>query len=528
MNSLAKSLIVRCAELGITEWVICPGARNVDLLAILAQAQGVRLWTHFDERAAGFFALGRIQATGMPVAVLTTSGTAVAELLPAVIEAHYQGRPLVIISADREAIYRGSGAPQAIEQVNIFSDYVNQCVDIEEEVHLEKLAHGALGWDFASPIHFNICLPEPNLNQPIVALDIEPATELPYPPFKEDVGKLVRFLRDDCWKGLVVLLGGLEPADQDPILWLLEQLGAPVLADATSGLREALGDLALSDGDNLLKQYPPACVLRIGDIPTGRFWRDLEDLPDIMVYSLTRTGYSGLAKRPSVVIRGTMERIIRAMGDVHHVGDMQDLLVRSRKRAGIIEELLVAYGESEQALMYSLSLFASLSDLVYLGNSMPVREWNIFAQRMVETTNVRANRGANGIDGQLSTFLGAAADVSTAWGIFGDITALYDANAGAQAIQLPEGRRIIAIINNQGGRIFETLPGGAEMNKELEKLLVQPHAWTMKPMADLWNAHYKAVYTVDDLDFTPEEGLTFLEIYPSKEQTDAVWRQYKR
>lgn len=107
MNELAKSLILRCTEMGVAEWVICPGARNVDLLALLAKARGITLWTHFDERSAGFFALGRIMDTGRPVAVVTTSGTAVAELLPAVVESHYQGRPLVIVSADREPEFRG-------------------------------------------------------------------------------------------------------------------------------------------------------------------------------------------------------------------------------------------------------------------------------------------------------------------------------------------------------------------------------------------------------------------------------------
>ncbi len=527
MSQLARSIIVRCAELGVSEWVICPGARNVELLKHLSAANGLRLWRHFDERAAGFFALGRIQATGMPVAIVTTSGTAVAELLPAVIEAHYQGRPLIVVSADREPEFRGTGAPQAIIQPGLFGDYAALSLDLVEETALAGLP--AAGSRFPdAPVHLNVCLPEPILDAPVHPLDLAPIQELPPLPFKENVGELVRFLKDDCWKGLAVLLGGLEPEDQDPTLWLLKQLGAPVLADATSGLREALGELSLDDGDRVLKQNPPACVLRIGDIPTGRFWRDLEDMPSVNVFSLTRTGYSGLAKRPSRVIKGGMERIVRAMGDVFPVEDTQDTLVAARKRGGLIDELIFAYPESEQALVHHFSLYSSLGDLIYLGNSMPVREWNLTAQKQVETPNVRANRGANGIDGQVATFLGASADCATAWALFGDLTALYDSNAPALSAQLPSGKRIAAVINNNGGRIFDRLPGGRQIGEELQKWLVQPHDWKLKPLAELWNAHYRAVHSIDDLDFEPEEGLTLLEIIPDESQTRAFWERYSR
>lgn len=525
MHQLAKSLIIHCAELGVAEWVICPGARNVALLSLLSRAQGVKLWHHFDERAAGFFAIGRMQASGRPVAVLTTSGTAAAELLPAVIEAHYQGRPLIVVTADREPEFRGSGAPQAIVQPGLFGDYTAIGMDIfmGGDTVLQPPVSAGLP---TAPIHYNICLPEPDLGLDPPMLDLEPAIGLKEPPFKENVGELVRFLRNETWKGLVVLLGGLEQEDQEPTLWLLEQLGAPVLADATSGLRESLGHLSLRDGDHVLKHNRPHAVLRIGDIPTSRFWRDLEFLPDVPVFSLTRTGYSGLAKRPSQVIKGSMERIVRAIGDVFPIGDIQDILPQGRKRGGRIEELLFAYPESETALVYSFSLFASLSDLIYLGNSMPIREWNLAAQWQTETVNVRANRGANGIDGQIATFLGASAECETSWALLGDLTALYDANAPALNTQLPKGKRIIAVINNKGGMIFDRLPGAETMNDELKKLLIQPHHWRIRSLAELWGADYKLVHTTDDFDFEPREGLTFVEIIPEYEQTCAFWSQY--
>lgn len=527
MNELAKSLILRCTEMGVAEWVICPGARNVDLLALLAKARGITLWTHFDERSAGFFALGRIMDTGRPVAVVTTSGTAVAELLPAVVESHYQGRPLVIVSADREPEFRGSGAPQAIIQPGIFGEYVSRDLDLQTLDDWSGFDAPGV-WPQNSPIHINICLPEPRLDAIIPEFELVPSEEPPSVPFKENVGTLARFLQDNAWRGILVMLGGLEPSDQDPTLWLLRQLGAPVVADATSGLREELGDLVIQDSDYVLKHQRPGCVLRIGEIPTGRFWRDLEDLPDIQVFSLSRTGYPGLAKRPSTVIKGSVERIVKALGDVFPVGDALDLLIPSRKRTGKVDELLRSLQESEQALVHGFSLFASMGDLIYLGNSMPVREWNLVGQRQVPTVNVRANRGANGIDGQLSTFLGASARCNISWALFGDLTALYDANAPALAAQFHGGKRIAAIINNKGGHIFDRLPGAASMNETMQKLLIQPHDWNIRPLAELWNAHYRAVHTLDDLDFEPEEGLTFLEIIPDEAQTQLFWERYSR
>jgi 2-succinyl-5-enolpyruvyl-6-hydroxy-3-cyclohexene-1-carboxylate synthase len=119
-------------------------------------SEGVKLWSFFEERCAAFFALGRIQADPQPVAILTTSGTAAAELLPAVIEAYYQGLPLVLITADRPRRFRGSGAPQSIEQKDLFGPYVSACLDVEEG--------SSIAWPTrlkALPLHINVCLDEP-------------------------------------------------------------------------------------------------------------------------------------------------------------------------------------------------------------------------------------------------------------------------------------------------------------------------------------------------------------------------------
>lgn len=141
-------LLQRLNRLGVREVCVAAGARNASLVAALASSKGIRLWHFFEERCAGFFALGRVLVDGRPVAVVTTSGTAAAELLPSVIEAYYQGRPLIVVTADRPARYRHSGAPQAIEQEGLFGLYA------------EVLAEDA-SWAARMPLHINVPLDEP-------------------------------------------------------------------------------------------------------------------------------------------------------------------------------------------------------------------------------------------------------------------------------------------------------------------------------------------------------------------------------
>lgn len=154
---LAKEVIQKLSGWGVRDFVICAGARNAPFVKVLGSSTNHHFF--FDERAAGFFALGRSKRDGRPVAVVVTSGTAAAELLPSVIEAYYSGTPIVLVTADRPRSYRGSGAPQAIEQVGLFSNYVSGALDIETEEDLQRSeewpmnAHG--------PTHLNVCFSEP-------------------------------------------------------------------------------------------------------------------------------------------------------------------------------------------------------------------------------------------------------------------------------------------------------------------------------------------------------------------------------
>ncbi len=513
----AVDCVADCLRAGVREFVVCAGARNAALVEALARAESAgraRLWRHFEERSAGFFALGRTMETSQPCAVVTTSGTAVAELLPAVIEAFYQARPLVAVTADRPAVFRGSGAPQTIEQPGIFGVYA--CAD------------GIEAWDGKRPLHLNVELDE----------DFEPGeqdfTDVAagdFAPVRErlDVSCLARWLREDLYRGLVVMLGGLEPEDREEIYHFCHDLAVPVVADAASGLREALGGLVLHDADRVLKTKPPGKILRLGEVPGGRFWRDLENLAEVSVWSVCRNGLPGLA-RDSMVTHGAPSRVTRALGEVDGADDALDLLPGNSARAARIEELIECYPDSEPAMVRAVSHFAALGDGVFLGNSLPVREWNLFAQWIRPAGTVRANRGANGIDGQVSTWLGCSAAMRDSWALLGDLTALYDTAAPFVLGQLPAAKRTLAVMNNHGGRIFEHLPRLAGMSPRATECLTNPHDTNLAGLAELWGIAHLRVRTADDFDALAAErgGTLLLELAPDARQTDAFWREWNR
>ena len=498
---IAVGILEKATKAGVGEFVVCGGARNAVLLEILSKMEAagkVRVWSHFEERSAGFFALGRTMTTGKPCAVVVTSGTAVAELLPAAVEAHYQARPLVLITADRPGSFQDSGAPQAIVQEGIFTEYATADLD---------------SWVGKGPLHLNVPLEEG------FKIAEENFDDLEVGEFSVDfgmpkVGALAKWLREPSLNGLVVMIGDLDFEAQEEVFHFCEALGAPIVAEATSGLREALQHLAIIDADVVLKENPPSKILRLGGVPSGRFWRDLEDLPKISVWSVCRNGLRGLG-RDAEVLRGSPRRVLPAIGDLDEIGDVNDLLENAEARGQKIEEELEAMPDSEAGWMRMLSVYAAIGESVYLGNSLPIREWNTYAQWERPVRKIRANRGANGIDGQISSWLGASAEEGDAWGIFGDLTVLYDL-AGLKMLGQVEGRgRVLVVINNGGGKIFEKVPRLQGMSESAKGWMAAETPVDFAAVAKAFGLDHLRVTRVDDFD-GPGEGkrAVLLEVVP--------------
>lgn len=477
----------------------CPGALNTPLLRALACCAEIHRWQIQDERAAAFFALGRIQATARAVAVVAGSGSSAAALMPAVIEAYYERRPLIVITLDTAE--PAAGTYGCIEQEGLFGFYA-PTVELRVPCSIADLPDMVSLCAEGFPVHIHLCCAEGARRGGSSIRVAEP----PAPPaFRGSLAPLSQMLRFRSYEGLVLLLGELEPAEQEPALWLARTLRVPVMADATSGLREKLAPLLLHGGDELLTAHPPRYVLRLGSVPSCAFWRALENMPGTDVFSITRSGFSGL-RRPSVVMEGDMEQIMKALGDVPHVGDTQDLLAHARRFSGRLEEELLSDPESAPALVRALSQHACLADVVFLGSPTATKLWNRYAQLQEPTLYTRSVSQAGGADGALAAFLGNAVGADLACALVGDIALLRDLPAAQLLSQLPQGKRVIAVLNNEGAGEARA----AVQDAELRPFITQPPGFTLQDIARLFRAEYYAIRTEADLEVIEslEDGAT--------------------
>jgi 2-succinyl-5-enolpyruvyl-6-hydroxy-3-cyclohexene-1-carboxylate synthase len=514
--SVVKKSLEWLWSAGVREICLCPGGRNSPFVVALEKENPFQIHTGFDERAVGFYALGRAQKTQSPVAVIVTSGTAVAELLPAVMEAFYTRTPLVVISADRPRRMRGTGAPQTVEQVGIFTSYVEKCVDMEGDFIEPQ-------WKQHTTMHLNICFDEPLLDAegetfqrpvaipntmpdtvtggwPPVSIANNPSQE-PKVPSLEAEAAWMQF-RKKSQRALVVV--STLTTSEIPVVrkWLARWPGW-VYAEGTSGLREMPHPGMILSGDKRVQQMLSLgqvdSVIRFGGVPTARAWRNLEKL-DIPVYSLSRRPFAGLSRGEffCVHLEETLIKLTPPLFDEKYFESAKEKdSFYLQKR----QELLARYPQSEPALVHSLSrqiLADGNRGSVYVGNSLPIREWDGFATREAEIL-VQANRGANGIDGQLSTALGFLQPQKTLWVLLGDLTTLYDANALWFWQKTPHPLKLV-VLNNSGGKIFERL-----YNK---KIFYNEHRIHFEEWAKMWGL--------------PKNDC--IELVPSDEQTQQFWR----
>jgi 2-succinyl-5-enolpyruvyl-6-hydroxy-3-cyclohexene-1-carboxylate synthase len=519
-EALARATLDRVVALGVREFCVCPGSRNAPWVQLLAQPDdGRRAYYFFEERSAAFFALGRIRATARPVAVVTTSGTAAAELLPAVMEARYSGLPLVIMTADRPRRFRGTGAPQTAQQVGLYGIYAEPTIDVA--------AGETARWParIDRPLHLNVCFEEPTLRG-----DARTDSAGSVGPFADA-------------RNPVVIVGGLTAGDRPTVTDFLLRFGAPAYLEAPSGLREcqALEPLRLRVGDGLAKRarengYPIDGLLRIGSVPTHRFWRDLDDrLTEIPVCSVSRLPFPGLARHTellavqdsgagsdSAAARGfalaaALQTIEPARGGLNRSAA---LLRADADAANALDAALLDEPRSEPGMIRQLSDVLPDGAQIFVGNSLPVREWDLAANWRDRGIEVRATRGVNGIDGQISSFLGQCDPARGNWALIGDLTALYDMAGPWILPQLDVARVDLVVLNNGGGRIFERMYSEPEFQNT--------HDVSFEGLAAVWGMQYVRAGAVQGAwRSAPANGRSrLIELLPDSEATRRFWRRY--
>jgi 2-succinyl-5-enolpyruvyl-6-hydroxy-3-cyclohexene-1-carboxylate synthase len=505
---LAQKVLQQVADVGCDEVVLCAGARNAPFVALLEKRSGFKIWNFFDERSAGFFALGRSQNLQRPVCVITTSGTAVAELMPAAVEATYTQTPLIFLTADRPREYRGTGAPQSIDQVGIFFRYVETCKDVADLDETLDISD----WSKRAPLHVNVCFKEPLLDAPIEEIQ-----------FKTGVFTKDQMFATETRRNLeqpLVIVSGLTTAEAEEISPYLVQLGAPIFAESTSNLRnqKELQPLLLKSPDLIVQkifaQGYCQTILRIGSVPTLRFWRDLEDQHrNIPVFSISEVDFTGLS-RPAKHTTGLKQ--IKNFKIQWTADFRKEIFSLDKSLAEKFQTLLVKYPHSETALLATLSQELG-SQNVYVGNSLPIREWDMVCPYGKGPWQNRANRGANGIDGQLSSFFGLADGHRENWALVGDLTAMYDLSALWISNQLPDMDLRIVVINNKGGMIFK--------NMFAKDIFLNRHEIEFSHWAKMWNWTYQKWDKIPHNLKGPSK--TIIELIPDFTESENFWMELK-
>ncbi len=516
---LAAELLFLLREAGVRTICLCPGGRNAPLvLACAAARESFEIVSFFEERSAAFFALGRTQRDGRPAAVITTSGTAAAELLPAMLEAAHARRPLIAVTADRPRRLRGTGAPQTINQLPLFAAAGTPVIDIDASGQLDVLPATR------GPLHLNVCFDEPLVDGPVegVALHTLPAPAAPAPWMEAAEARRVC---DDFFRKVrhpLVLVSSLDAAEARALAPWLASLECPLYLEAVSQLRghRNLQEFSLHAGERILltPECRAACdgVIRIGGVPTPRFWRECEDW---QVLHISRVNLPGLAQAAPVV---PLELFHQTATDFTPTpGRTAPLFARDRKVAEKLTQLLAAEPRSEAGLVRALSAHLADNARILLGNSLPIREWDLAAPRQPDARCLFANRGVNGIDGLVSTALGLAGPDRPAAAVLGDLSALYDLAGLWPAAQLPGADFTLAVINNGGGKIFDRMfRHDAFLNR---------HGLRLRGWADMFGWHYGTMHGPDEP--LPPATPRLIEVLPDEDATRrfaesyaALWR----
>jgi len=468
---------VRC---GLTHAVTCPGSRNAPLIFALAGTDGIEAVSVLDERSAGFLALGIAKASGRPVAVTCTSGTAAANLLPAVVEAYEARVPLIVLTADRPPELRDTGAGQAIDQLKLYGSAAKWFVEVgnHEPGRDAAVYHRALACRACAtasggrpgPVHLNFPLREPLAPAPedldaedwAGRADGQPWVEVWEPPASAAGGLGTDVARPH---GVLVCGPGTGPA-VEPVAALAAAAGWPILAEPTSGLRCGAHDRShvVAHYDVLLRderwaeEHVPQIAVRIGDTPTSkplRAWlARTEQLvldPHATWHEPTRSAQWIAAADPALTCAELAETI--------QVTKDPAWLAGWRAADELVPPALTEAADPLEPRVWA-ALATSLPEAatVWVSSSMPIRDVESFFPTLSNPIRFLANRGANGIDGVVSAAAGAALTVGgRAWLLTGELALLHDIG-GLLAASRAGAELTIVCANNGGGNIFDFLP----------------------------------------------------------------------
>jgi len=550
-TALASAFVEELARSGIRRAVVSPGSRSTPLAVALLRDPGIEVSVIVDERSAAFFALGAAQAEGTPVAILCTSGTAAANYHPAICEADESAVPLIVLTADRPPELRGIGAGQTIDQIKLYGAAVRwfcevgtHAADDDGLLHLRRVAcrahAAAAGEPRPGPVHLNLPWREPLAPVPIeggvtasdpLALEgrgERPLTAVASPPTREPSEFMLDEVAahiDSARSGVIVAGRQLDPELREPLAALAAAAGMPILAEPTSQLRcgphdrshvIAAYDLLLRD-PGFAESVEPDLVLRFGEMPTSkplRTWIAASGADQLAIDP--HGGWNEPTSRAAAILRADPVRLAAGWAARVGRGDREPVERWTAADAAAGKALDEALGageeQNEPGLHRALGQAHRDGDLVYTASSMPIRDQEAFLGSAATDALFLCNRGANGIDGLISSGIGAALGSGRPTTIVtGDLGLLHDIGGLASLREAGAAVRIL-VIDNGGGGIFHFLPqAGALDEEEFEELLGTPRGLDAARAAALFEIPHRRISSPAELGDALAAGTGLIE-----------------
>ena len=549
-TALSSAFTEELARCGVKQAVVSPGSRSTPLAVALWRQAGIEVTIALDERSAGFFALGAAQASGLPVAVLCTSGTAAANYHPAVAEADLSNVPLIVLTADRPPELRDIGAGQTIDQIKLFGESVrwfcevgNHDADDAGLLHFRSIScrafASAAGDPRRGPVHLNFPLRDPLAPSPVpgavsatsaIALegrDHGPLTEVlsgspAVPP--ETLDRIVSLI-DTGQRILIVAGRQLSTGIRLPLTRVADRCGSPILAEPTSQLRSGPHDLGkvVSTYDQIAEPAPPQLapdlVLRFGEMPTSKALRtwlaSLDELTQVVVDPLHT--WNEPTRTADLIVRADPEALLNLI-ETRIEPRIDSSFAEAWVEADRIETAgLQPDGTSAGPLAgevhRAIARAGQDGDIVYTASSMAIRDQE--ANLPTSSTDILylANRGANGIDGLIASGAGAArATGRPVTVITGDLGFQHDLGSLALVKAASAPVRIV-VLNNGGGAIFSRLPQKAAMEPaEFDALMTTPSDLNIEAAAAMFDLPHFRVTNLTALPEALTSGTAIIEI----------------
>lgn len=558
LTDYVYKMVASLVQNGVEHVVVSPGSRSTPLAYAFASTKELTMYRQVDERSAAFFALGIAKATAKPVVLLCTSGTAAANYYPAIVEASYARVPLIVITADRPHELREVGAPQAINQLNLYGEHVKWSVDFPladgaaptlpfVERHIARAVAMAMSAPFG-PVHLNVPFREPLL--------IDFRDELPKAAFKQSrIAELTpatetkQELRDIlcATKRGFIVIGELPLGTDLSIVWdFVRQLKWPTLVESLSNMRTAVPEDcmpyviatydAIMKSDDFTTLVKPETVLRLGAQPVSKFIMQFitKSQPNSYIVIDENPMFRDSTGVSTHFVQATIGEWLRELAVQDHLLEAE-YLAEWQDADDLALEYIEHYtdGAIDEGAMVSLLLdFIPEGSDLFVSSSMPIRDIDTFLIKTTRDIRVFANRGANGIDGVVSTAMGfSQVNKRETYLLIGDLAFLHDIN-GLIASRYQECNITIIVMNNDGGGIFSYLPQ-ATVEAHYENLFGTPTALAFRDIAQMYDMEYVRVDEIAELFpkfmMAKKRSLRLVEIFTDREENvfahRALWKQ---